>query len=83
MKIALIEDRVKRQKDFLDKNNINLDAYFDVIDNFIEEKANNLLEDIINNTFDLSKYEIIICHKSIEYDDKNSLVISTLKNIAN
>ena len=79
MKIALIEDRVKRQKDFLEKNNINFNSYLDLLDNFIEEKANNLLENIVNDSFDLLKYEIIICHKSVEYDDKNSVIISNLK----
>jgi hypothetical protein len=79
LKIALIEDRVKRQKDFLERNNINFNSYLDLLDNFIEEKANNLLEDIINDSFDLLEYEIIICHKSVEYDDKNSVIISNLK----
>ena len=79
MKIALIEDRVKRQKDFLEKNNINFNSYLDLLDNFIEEKANNLLENIVNDSFDLLEYEIIICHKSVEYDNKNSVIISNLK----
>lgn len=79
MKILLIEDRVKRQKDFLEKNNINFNSYLDLLDNFTEEKANNLLENIINDSFDLLEYEIIICHKSVEYDDKNSVIISNLK----
>ncbi len=79
MKIALIEDRVKRQKYFLEKNNINFNNYLDLLNNFIEEKANNLLENIVNYSFDLLEYEIIICHKSVEYDDKNSVIISNLK----
>lgn len=81
MKIALIEDRVKRQKYFLEKNNINFNNYLDLLNNFIEEKANNLLENIVNDSFDLLEYEIIICHKSVEYDDKNSVIISNLKKI--
>ncbi len=79
MKIALIEDRVKRQKYFLEKNNINFNNYLDLLNNFIEEKANNLLENILNYSFDLLEYEIIICHKSVEYDDQNSVIISNLK----
>src|SRR5574344_2765961 len=79
LKIALIEDRVKRQKDVLENNNINFNSYLDLLDNFIEEKANNLLENIVNDSFDLLEYEIIICHKSVEYDDKNSVIISNLK----
>ena len=43
-KIALIEDRYKRQEHFLEKNSINLDDFADILENFTEEKADNLLE---------------------------------------
>ncbi|MEA2050654.1 MAG: hypothetical protein U9O56_07985 [Campylobacterota bacterium] len=43
-KIALIEDRDKRQKDFLTQHDINLDKYEDILDNFIHHKADDILE---------------------------------------
>ena len=78
-KIALIEDRHKRQKSFLKQNIINIDKYSDILENFIEEKASNLLENIVNNSFDLEEFDYIVCHKSVEYDSKNSEIISSLR----
>lgn len=75
-KIAIIDDRAQRQEHFLEKTGIDLNKYMDFLDNFIEEKASNLLENIINNSFDLNAYSYIICHKSVE---KNTLVLSNLK----
>ncbi len=79
-KIALIEDRYKRQLDFLEQNKIELDAYEDVLSNFVEDDAQNLIEQIVHNTFDLQEYAIIICHKSVEYEDKNTIILSNLRN---
>jgi len=82
-KIALIEDRYSRQKDFLELNNINLAKYEDIgiLDNFIQDKANTLLKEIKSDSFDLQQYDIIICHKSIELKDKidtNTIIIDKL-----
>jgi len=79
-KIALIEDRYTRQLGFLEQNEIELDAYEDVLSNFIEDGAQNLIEQIVHNTFDLQEYAIIICHKSVVYEDKNTIILSNLRN---
>lgn len=42
-KIALIEDRHKRQEYFLEQISLTLSDYKDILENFIEEKASNLL----------------------------------------
>ncbi|MBD3842860.1 MAG: response regulator, partial [Campylobacterales bacterium] len=76
-KIALIEDRDKRQKDFLTQNDINLDQYEDILDNFIHHKADDILEQISHDSFSFESYDIIICHKSVE---NNTVVLSTLQN---
>ena len=76
-KIALIEDRYKRQAHFLEQNLINLEDYEDVLENFIEEKASNILENISNDSFDLDKFDIIVCHKSVE---NNTVILGNLKD---
>lgn len=76
-KIALIEDRYKRQTHFLEQNSINIDDYEINLDNFIEEKATNILENIFNNHIDLIEFDIIICHKSVE---NNTLILGNIKD---
>ena len=76
-KIALIEDRYPRQRKFLEQNNINLDKYCDVLGNFIEEKASNILENISNDSFDLNEFDIIVCHKSVK---NNTVILGNLKD---
>ena len=75
-KIALIEDRYKRQNDFLTQNNINLDDYKNILDNFIHHKAADILDQIFHDNFSFEKYDIIICHKSVE---NNTVVLSNLQ----
>ena len=76
-KIALIEDRYPRQQNFLEHTDINLEEYAEFLENFTEEKANTLLEQIREDDFDLSDFEIIICHKSVQ---NNTVVLSNLRN---
>lgn len=78
-KIALIEDKYVRQKYFLETNSFSLDTYDSIIENFILEKANTLLREIISDTFDLDEYDIIILHKSVQTkDDTNTTIIDRL-----
>ncbi|TKI69031.1 response regulator [Sulfurimonas crateris] len=76
-KIALIEDRYSRQRNFLEQNDINLDEYEEILENFINEKADNLLENIINDSFNLQEFDIVICHKSVE---NNTVILGNLKD---
>lgn len=64
-KILLIEDRSHRQNDFLKQVNINLDNYKDILDNKIDDKYEEFINDIQSDNFDLSIYDVIIAHQSI------------------
>ena len=75
-KIALIEDRYKRQNNFLTKNNINLDDYKNILDNFIHHKAADILGQIYDDNFNFEKYDIIICHESVE---NKTVILSNLQ----
>lgn len=77
-KILLIEDRTQRQQLFMNETKINLDLYSDIIDNCINDKYNNLLEELKNDSFSLDNYSIIISHKSA-FGDDNSIIVSKLK----
>lgn len=79
-KILLIEDRIKRQNDFLELHDISLEHYSDILVNLERERLFDTLEDIVQNNINFEEFDIIICHKSIEYNDKNSLIISNLKD---
>jgi DNA-binding NarL/FixJ family response regulator len=81
-KVALIEDNIDRQEDFLRQNEIDLNQYADILDNFTDESANNVLENIVNDNLNLLfEYEVIICHKSVEYRNTNTTtILNNLKN---
>lgn len=76
-KIVLIEDRYKRQNHFLTQIDIELEQYENILENFVEDKATILLENITNNSFNLIDFDIIACHKSVE---NNTIVLSNLQN---
>lgn len=78
-RILLLEDRVSRQLKILKENNINIDEYSSILHNFTENSLSEFLEEIINDCFNLNSYDIVICHKSIEYKDSNTILISNLK----
>lgn len=78
-KILLIEDRSHRQKDFLRLSNINLNDYTDILDNKIDNKYEEFIKDIQNDSFDLSIYDVIIAHQSIFINDFK-LMLGKLKN---
>ncbi|MDF1875678.1 hypothetical protein JHD48_08020 [Sulfurimonas sp. SAG-AH-194-I05] len=77
-KILLIEDRVTRQQLFMNETSIKLDEYNDILDNCINHKYTDFLQDILRDEFDLDKYSIIITHKSA-FEEKNIEVLSKLK----
>ena len=80
-KIVLIEDRFKRQELFISETNFDFEKYSDIVDNIILDDFYPLANEIINNNFDLSQYEIIICHKSVQLENKNesnSIITSRL-----
>jgi hypothetical protein len=77
-KILLIEDRPKRQKDFMNEVKIDLSDYSDILDNKINDEYNKFIEDIKKDTFDLTQYNIIIVHNSI-FLNENSFILGKLK----
>ena len=72
-KILLIEDRAKRQQLFMDETGINLSDYDDILDNQIDE---DYYKQILDDKAELTKYDIIISHKSV---GDNSKVIDKLR----
>ena len=76
-KILLIEDRATRQEQFSNQTKIDLNSYKNILDNIINEKYDNIILKLKENTFDFEEYEVIICHKSAFKDDN----ITILKNI--
>lgn len=81
-KIILIEDRHKRQELFTSESDFDFEEYAQILDNIIEDDFYRLANEILNDSFSLSKYDIIICHKSIqlkENNGSNSVIISRLK----
>jgi hypothetical protein len=78
-KILLIEDRTDRQKDFLDKLDISLDDYSDILNNKIDDKFKECIENIKNDNFDFGLYDVIIAHESIFIDD-NRTILSKIEN---
>ena len=63
-KILLIEDREERQNLFINRTEIQLNSYDDILDNFIGEKYDNLYKNIKNNQFRFNAYALIMVHKS-------------------
>ena len=81
-KIVLIEDRHKRQELFTQELNFNFEQYVDVLDNVILDDFYTLADEIIHDSFNLSEYDIIVCHKSVQLEenaDSNSIITSKLR----
>jgi len=81
-KIVLIEDRHKRQELFTQELNFNFEQYVDVLDNVILDDFYTLADEIIHDSFNLSEYDIIVCHKSVQLEenaDSNSIITSQHK----
>jgi len=81
-KIVLIEDRYKRQELFTQELNFEFEPYADILDNFILDDFYTLANEIIHGSFSLSKYDIIICHESVQLEENkesNSIIKSNLE----
>jgi len=77
-KVLLIEDRFPRQVLFMRETEINLEQYSNILDNVSNGDEANLFELTIKGDFDYSKYDYVLCHKSI-FNGNNSQFISLLK----
>ncbi len=78
-KILLIEDRHIRQQIFSVQTGITLEDFKDILDNRIEDRYNEFLNEILQDNFDLSTYDIIISHKSA-FGDQNTKVLKKLED---
>jgi len=63
-KILLVEDRPKRQQNFLEKQVIDLTQMNDILVNCADEVHRHLIEDIKTETIDWNQYSTIIIHRS-------------------
>jgi len=82
MKVILIEDRNERQKLFIEKFNFDLEKYNDILFNAVNDKYQEVYENIKMNNFDfLKKFDVIISHKSA-FEDDNSKIIFRLEQFA-
>ena len=77
-KILLIEDRYQRQKLFIDDTNIILDNYSDILDNYTNGREIELLNSILDNSFNFDIYDYIIAHKSA-FNEQNIEFLTKLK----
>jgi len=77
-KVLLIEDRFSRQALFMRETEINLEQYSNILDNISNGDEANLFELTLKGDFDYSRYDYILCHKSI-FNGNNSQFISLLK----
>lgn len=78
-KILLIEDRSKRQRLFMEDTGIDLSKYSSIVENAVDEKYNQVYNDLLKESFNFDDYEIIISHKSA-YDDDTSAILHRLEN---
>ena len=81
-KIILIEDRYKRQELFTEELDFEFENYKNILYNVILDDFYHLANEIIHNSFSLPQYDIIICHKSVQIEDKNDsngIIINRLK----
>ncbi|WP_121628763.1 hypothetical protein [Poseidonibacter antarcticus] len=78
-KVLLIEDRPKRQKDFLESANIDLETYSDVLDNKIDSDFTNFMLKIKKDDFDLNIYEVVIAHQSI-FINEDRVILGKLQS---
>ena len=76
-KIALIEDRTRRQELFVEATKIDLYRYL-VLDNIIEDSYQEFKDTILKDDSILDKYDIIVSHRSA-FEDKNSQILSLIE----
>lgn len=77
--ILLIDDRAKRQKELLNNSNVDINSFLEILDNKIDNEYERFLEEIMNDTFILSNYEVIIVHQSIFQIDENKVWLKKFK----
>lgn len=77
--ILLIDDRARRQKELLTNSNVDISSFLEILDNKIDNEYEKFLEEIMNDTFILSNYEVIIVHQSIFQIDENKVWLKKFK----
>ncbi len=80
MKILLIEDKKSRQQGFMKPLGIDLSdvQYKNILDNAIDQRYDEIYEQLKSNSLNFEDYSIIIAHKSA-FEDNNEEIISRLR----
>ncbi|WP_457748218.1 hypothetical protein [Sulfurimonas sp.] len=77
-KVLLIEDRSKRQEMFQEKFQVDLSDYADILENVVYDKYDEIYEQLKNQEFDFTPYNIFMVHKSA-FGDDNSIIIAYIE----
>lgn len=80
IKVLLIEDRKKRQEDFIARTGIDLNdtIYEGVLANMVDYKYLEIFKKLQSSMFDFDDYSVIISHKSA-FGNENSEILSKLE----
>ena len=78
-KILLIEDKVARQHDFLNKINLDLSTYSDVLENKIGKEYKDFHEKMKRRSFNFSDYALVVSHKSAFSVDTQDVIFNITK----
>lgn len=79
IKILLIEDRVKRQNNFLSSLNKNLNTYKNILNNFVEKDYEDFIHKFDSKyKKELTKYEFIFVHRSA-FGEQNSYILENIR----
>ena len=80
IKVLLIEDRKKRQEEFINQTGINLNdsIYSSILDNMVDDKYLDIFKQLKSDILDFDDYSVIISHKSA-FENENSEILSKLE----
>lgn len=77
MKVLLIEDRQKRQEQFLNNSNVDLQQY-SMLDNVTGNRYQKFKKNILEDQDILKKYDVVISHRSA-FDKDNARIMDIME----
>lgn len=78
MNVLIIEDRTKRQEQFLARTDVDISS-FSFVDNLTGEQYKSFRDGVLRDRTILDKYDVIISHRSA-FDKDNSKIMDILDN---
>jgi len=80
IKVLIIEDRKKRQEEFIARTGIDLNEsiYNNILDNMVDGRYLDLFKKLKSDIFDFDDYSVIISHKSA-FENENAEILSKLE----